>query len=471
MNLTRKVREFLTSNNLLSSRDSVLVAVSGGADSVALLHVLHELQTDLELRLEVAHLQHGIRGDEARDDARFVARLCDHLGLRCHIREIDLPHLKANAGSGNIEEMARKQRYNYFVELARVRRLDKVATAHSLNDQAETVLMRLFRGAGRTGLGGIAPIRELTDRQFQDHRVLLIRPFIGVSRDEVLQFLHERRIAFRSDSSNANSDYLRNWTRLDLIPQLKQKFGDNLILRLSQQAETIRAEEAYLNVRAHAELRSIATGLTLKRQLFLQLDKALQRKVLRVWLKEHRGNLRGIDFNHVEAVLDLVAGTRAHGSVPLPGGWALFREYDVLRLAKRLGNLRRQCYSYALQPGIQLRIREAGVIIESRVVSAPPPLPETLMEAVFDFALIPGEMIVRNFRNGDRIEPLSLRGHKKVKDLFIDQKLALATRAVTPLLTAAKEILWIPGYCRSETATISAATKAFLCVEARPINN
>ena len=149
----------------------------------------------------------------------------------------------------------------------------------------------------------------------------------------------------------------------------------------------------------------------------------------------------------------------------------VFRQYDVLRLSKRLGNIRPQCYSYALQSGIQLLIREAGLIIESRVVSAPPPLPKTLMEAVFDVALIPGEMIVRNFRNGDRIRPLGLRGHKKVKDLFIDQKLALATRAVTPLLTAAKEILWIPGYCRSESATISASTKAFLCVESRPINN
>jgi tRNA(Ile)-lysidine synthase len=471
MDLTTKVRNFLERNNLLSVSDAVLVALSGGPDSVALLYVLQELQTDLDLRLEVAHLQHGIRGEEGREDARFVARLCEQLGLRCHIHEIDLPQMKAKAGAGNIEAMARQQRYDYFAELAQLRRFQKVATAHSLNDQAETLLMRLFRGSGRTGLGGIAPVRNLPGGQLQDLGILLIRPFLAVSRGEVLQFLHERRISYRTDSSNANSDYLRNWTRLDLIPQLKQKFGDDIILRLSQQAEVIRAEEAYLNSRAHAELRSITIGPILRRGLFLKLNEALKRKVLRLWLKEHRGTLHGIDFDHVALALQFIAGDRAQGRLDLPGGWALVREYDVLTLAKRLGNFSRQCYSYALRPGIQLSVQEAGLMIESRILSAPPPLPATLMEAVFDTALIAEEMIVRNFRNGDRIRPMGLSGQKKVKDLFIDHKVPLEIRAVTPLLTAGKEILWIPGYGRSEIATVTAATKAFLRFEARPITN
>ncbi|MGH7783783.1 MAG: tRNA lysidine(34) synthetase TilS, partial [Candidatus Binatia bacterium] len=301
--------------------------------------------------------------------------------------------------------------------------------------------------------------------------LFLIRPLLDVSREEVLRFLHERRIAYRADSTNSDLSYLRNWTRLHLMPQLKEKFGRQLSLRLSDQGEVMRAEETYLNTLSCRELEKISTRDTVNRACLLGLGKALQRRVLRLWIEQRRGHLRGIDFDHIETALNFIAAGPSQGSLAFPGGWALVREYETLRFANRLRYVRRQCYSYRLQPGMELDVSEAGLVIDSRVVSALPQSPESLMEAVFDAALVPGELTVRNFRNGDRMQPLGLNGHKKIKDLFIEKKLPLSIRAITPLLTTGKEILWIPGCGRSEVAKVSPATKAFLCFTAHPANN
>ena len=161
MAIQEKFKKVIRKSQLISLGDRVLVAVSGGPDSVALLHVLYNLQDELGLHLEVAHLEHGIRGEEAKDDARFVRGLAERLNLPVHIKEVSVPRLRSQAGRGNLEELARLERLRFFAEVARRRNLDKIATAHTQDDQAETVLMWLLRGSGRKGLGGIAPVNPL----------------------------------------------------------------------------------------------------------------------------------------------------------------------------------------------------------------------------------------------------------------------------------------------------------------------
>jgi tRNA(Ile)-lysidine synthase len=474
MDLPRKVTEFIIRQGLLSLDDRVLVGVSGGPDSVALLHLLYDLREEMGLHLEIAHLQHGIRGEEAREDARFVAELAEKLGLPFHLKEVNLRQIKSAAGKGNLEALARAERYRFFVDVARERNLGKIATAHTQDDQAETLLMWFLRGAGLKGLGGMPPVHELDGIIDSAGRLIVIRPLLGVSRAEIEEYLNEKQLTFRLDHSNQDLSFLRNWIRLKLIPQLKEKMDRNLPARLAQQAELIREEDALLDTLAHAAINEIRTAEVMNRGSLLKHSKAMQRRLLRLWIEATRGHLRGLDFQHVEALLDLITNGPPQGRLSIPGGWQLVKEYETLRLKKQSRRMGQQCacYSYALQVGEDLHIHEAGLMIQTRAISLPlPSLPNNLTEAVFDVAALGADLTLRNFRHGDRFQPLGTAGHKKVKELFIEKKAPLSIRATLPLLVLGDEVIWIPGYGRSDVGKVTAATKAILHLKAVPVTN
>jgi tRNA(Ile)-lysidine synthase len=475
MGIDNAVRVFIERQKLLAPGDRVLIAVSGGPDSVALLHLLYDLREELELRLEVAHLQHGIRGVEAQEDARFVAELAEKLGLPFHLKEVNLRQIKSAAGKGNLEALARTERYRFFADVARERNLGRIATAHTQDDQAETVLMWLLRGSGLKGLGGMPPTHQLDGTNIDSASYpVVIRPLLGVSRAEIEEYLNERHLTFRLDRSNQDLSFLRNWIRLKLIPQLKEKMDRNLPARLAQQAELIRQEDDLLDALAHTAINEIRTAEGMNRRSLLKHGKAMQRRLLRLWIEATRGHLRGLDFRHVEALLDLIADGPPQGRLVIPGGWELVKEYETLRLEKRSRSLKQQCacYSYALQVGEDLPIHEAGLTIQSRELSSPlPRLPDSFTEAVFDVASLSAGLTLRNFRHGDRFQPLGTAGHKKVKELFIEKKAPLSVRATLPLLVLGDEVIWIPGYGRSDVGKVTAATKAILHLKAVPVIN
>jgi tRNA(Ile)-lysidine synthase len=475
MTLQERIKKTIEKHDILAGGDCVLVAVSGGPDSVALLHLLCDLRTELGLHLEVAHLQHGIRGAEAEEDARFVAELAAALGLPLHLKEIDLPRIRSAAGKGNLEELARVERYRFFAAVARERKLGKIATAHTQDDQAETVLMWLLRGSGLKGLGGIPTLHELDETTTESgSRLFVIRPLLDVSRAEIEEYMNERHLTFRLDRSNQDPSFFRNWIRLKLIPQLKEKMDRNLPARLAQQAELIREEEDLLNGLAHAAINEIRTAEGMNRASLLKQSKAMQRRLLRLWIEATRGHLRGLDFQHVEALLDLITNGPPQGRLSIPGGWQLVKEYETLRLDKQSRTMGQQCacYSYALQVGEDLHIHEAGLMIQTRAISLPfPSLPDTFTEAVFDVASLAADLTLRNFRHGDRFQPLGMAGHKRVKELFIEKKVPLSVRASLPLLLLGDEVIWIPGYGRSELGKVTPATKAILHLKAVPVRN
>jgi tRNA(Ile)-lysidine synthase len=475
MDLRQKVTEFIEKHRLVSSGDCVLVAVSGGPDSVALLYLLYDLSEELEFRLEVAHLQHGIRGEEAEADAVFVAGLAAKLGLPFHLKQINLPQMRAETGKGNLESLARDERYRFFSDVARRRGIGKIATAHTEDDQAETALMWFLRGSGMKGLGGMAPARRLQIRGGKAlNECVIIRPLLDVSKVEILQFLTEKHLTYRLDRSNLDPVFLRNWIRLDLIPQLKERIDPRLPSRLARQAELIRDEEQLLDGLAHKELDATRTRAGINSGLLLKHGKAMQRRLLRVWIEETRGHLRGLDFQRVEEILDLITVGPPQSRLSIPGDWELVKEYEALTLEKRSRGLGRlcPCYSYEIQIGTELRIREAGLRIQTREISPPlPGLPHNFMEAGFDIACLAANLKLRNFRHGDRFQPLGMAGHKKVKDLFIEKKVPRSIRASLPLLVLGDEVIWIPGYGRSEVGKITAETKAILHLKALTMRN
>jgi tRNA(Ile)-lysidine synthase len=297
--------------------------------------------------------------------------------------------------------------------------------------------------------------------------VVIIRPLLGTSKAEILNFLHGNGFAYRIDRSNEDTSLLRNWVRLDLMPQLQRRFGVKLAQRLPQQAAILREENRLLERLAGTGLAAARTPGGLNRMLFLEQDGALQRLMLRLWLEEARGHLRGVDFDHIESLLRFIEEGPPQGRLALPGGWELVREYERLKLENLSSTRKRVCYSYDLHIGQDLKIHEAGLTIHSaRGSSARAELPCSLMEAVFDLESLSETLTVRNFRRGDRFQPLGMEGHKKLKELFIDKKITLSVRASLPLLIMAGEVLWIPGYGRSNVARIGPQTKAVLHLKA-----
>ena len=448
---------------MLSAGERVLVAVSGGPDSVALLHILCDLRHELKLHLEVAHLQHGIRGQEAKEDARFVQGLAESLDLLFHIKEVSIPRMRSRAGKGNIEALARRERHILFAEVARQRNLDKIATAHTEDDQAETVLMWLLRGAGRKGLSGMAPTQAINLAGAESSKELtIIRPLLRVTKEELRRFLDERGLEFRLDRSNEDTAYLRNWIRLELLPRLKDRIDPGVPSRLAQLAEVLRDEEVLLNALARKEIEALSVNSTLRRDGFLRQPKAMRRRMLRLWIEQARGGLGGLDFAHVEALNRLICDGPPQSRLSIPGGWELIREYDRLRLAKTGCIPKSPCYAYPMVIGGVLAVPETGMTIDCQPASPPVELPRDHWEAVFDQAALTGPLVVRNFRRGDRFQPLGMAGHRKVKDLFIEKRAPLPARALLPLLVMGEEVLWLPGYGRSELGRIDRGTKEIL---------
>ena len=471
MGINEKAKATIERYALLSRADRVLVAVSGGPDSVALVHLLHELREEFQLHVELAHLQHGIRGAEAKEDARFVAALAENLGLPFHLKEVDLPRMRSQAGKGNLEALAREERYRFFAEVVSERELHKVAMAHTQDDQAETVLLWLLRGTGMKGLGGMSPLhRRRIVAGDTTNTLIVVRPLLEVSKSEILSYLEQRKIAYRIDRSNQDTLLLRNWIRLELLPKIQQRAGGDFSARLSHLASLFRDENSLLDELARKSYESLDKESGLSRAGLLSEPKALQRRILRRWIRR-RSHLRGLEFVHIEQLLRLIEEGPPQGRLSIPGGWELRREYETVKLAKASRSLPRICYSYPFSIGAILRIPEAGMEIHGRRISNAPYglMPADPLEALFDLEALPGHLVVRNFRRGDRIRPLGMTGRKKLKDVFIDQKVPLSVRATLPLLAMGEEILWIPGYGRSDTARVTEKTTSILHIKAVPM--
>ncbi|MGE5216210.1 MAG: tRNA lysidine(34) synthetase TilS, partial [Chloroflexota bacterium] len=335
----------------------------------------------------------------------------------------------------------------------------------------ETMLMWFLRGAGLKGLGGMAPQQNLKLGSGESTRVLMvIRPLLEISKADVLRYLSEKQLAYRVDESNRDPAFLRNWIRTDLLPRIGRRIDSRVPDRLGQLAALLRDEDDYLDEVARQRFTVMLQKDDLARPAFLAQPKALQRRILRLWIERARGHLGGLDFVHIDDMLRLIEAGPPQGSLSIPGGWQLVREYESLKLAKPAQNRSGSCYNYPLEVGVILRIPEASLEFHSELLAgSPQTLPGDLMEAVFDHAYLSEALAVRNFRPGDRFHPLGMTGHKKVKDLYIEKRVPLSVRSRWPLLVAGEEVLWIPGYGRSAAAAVSKKTTTMLSLRVRPI--
>jgi tRNA(Ile)-lysidine synthase len=439
----------------------ILVGLSGGADSVALTCALLNLRERLSLRVVAAHLNHQIRGDEADRDEDFVRSMCARLGIELIVERAD--GLDASISSANLEERARDARREFLSRVADNVQADFVALGHHRDDQAETVLMRLMRGAGAAGMAAMAERRP--DR--------LIRPMLSLSRAEIREYLDARAIPFVEDSSNSSRDILRNRIRADLLPMLERDYAPGLGGRLVELADEMRSLDDLVTAIAARELDAMRVHRdALDVSGFSAVNRAVQAVAIRLFLVERIGSLRRISRAHVEAIRELVLDGGPNDSIDLPGGWRAEREYNLLRLMnghERMAD--NAAFSVAIAADGITIVEAAGFKFEvSTIAAADAPMPESLSVAMFDAAKIADAgLVARNFINGDRIHPMGMRGTRKVHDVFVDRKLPRARRERFPVVTVGDTIAWLPGLARGDCALVTKATETALRVEASEI--
>ncbi|MDY6970959.1 MAG: tRNA lysidine(34) synthetase TilS [Thermodesulfobacteriota bacterium] len=457
--IIRKVMRTVFKYNMIRHGDRVVVGVSGGADSVCLLDVLNELKDSLGIELVAAHLDHGLRPDADRDETKFVESLAASLDLPFETKEAG-PGLRE--GVKGLEERARQTRYRFFEELRKKTSSQKIATGHNLNDQAETVLMRLLRGSGPAGLAGIPPCR--------DQRI--IRPLIEVTRNEIESYLKCKQIAYMTDSSNLETRYLRNKIRLDLLPKLKE-YQPRIVEILGHTAETIRGEDEWLEATAEKWLRESAEtmdngGIKISLPLFKGLSAALRNRVIRYALRITGGDLLRVSLCHIEAVDRAAMGKRPQAQVNLPNRLTAGRVYDRLVFA-RVKDKIPEGFNYTLKgPGtFHLRALNRSVSVKEIESWVPLEIKSSPWTAFLNADRITYPLAVRNFRAGDRFIPFGMRGHKKIKDLFIDLKIPSEARASTPILVHQNTPIWVCGLRIDDRFRVSPDTRRVLKVTFR----
>jgi tRNA(Ile)-lysidine synthase len=420
--LADRFRKAIRKGGLINAGDRVAVAVSGGADSVALLLLLAQLRDDLGIVLSVAHVNHELRGSESDGDERFVATLANEHGLELHCCKAPL----ARTDSG-IEAAARKLRYEFFQQLALEGRFDKIATAHTQDDQAETVLMRIMRGTGIRGLAGIHP------RTVFEGPGEVVRPLLTFRRVDLEAFLHGRHQHWHEDSSNRDQAFLRNRVRHGLVPLLKEDFGAAVVSNLADLAEIARAEQEHWEL-GHAEIRDQG-GFSEKigTAAILAVPVAAQRRLLRAWLHANMEDLT-VSFQVIEELRDL-ACSDAGRKLELPGGNFVRRTQRDLCLERVAAESQKSGYEYRLSLPGAITISEIGVQVEAILVE-PEHLSLDESSQLLDPARLPSELIVRNWRAGDRFWPAHTKDEKKVKELLSDRHVTGAAKGLWPVAEA-----------------------------------
>lgn len=429
MNSARKTIERF---DMLSPEDTVVIGVSGGADSVGLLYLLGELE-EYRLKLIVAHLNHGMRSEEGKRDADFVKELAGRLDLAFELEDADAPAFKKQSNL-SLEEAARILRYRFLNEVRDKYGAQKIATGHTLDDQAETILMRLIRGSGPLGLSGIPPVSE----------VYIIRPLIRTPKSEIEEYLKSKGVVWVEDSTNSANVFLRNKIRHDLIPRL-QKYNPKIKETLARTGSLLRTQEDFIKGRAGNWLEYVFQSVneneffgTVSR--YKSIPEALRFAFLRTAIERLKGNLRRISFKHIASVDELLTSETPSGEISIPDEIIAAKGYDLFIIARKSGLNHKFSYT-AAHPG-KWSFPHAEFEIETTEAES---LDRDRHIGLFNPDAVEFPIQVRNFEPGDRFVPLGMKTPKKVKRFFIDEKTPKFLRNRIPIFLSKGEIIWVGG--------------------------
>ena len=458
--LIGKIKKTIKKYRMLESGDRVIVGVSGGPDSMALLYVLNLIKKDYNLALKVAHLNHGFRGKEAQREAQFVEKMAQKLELPFEVKTFDVPAYKRE-NSLSSQEAARVIRYRFLEDVKERFHASKIALGHNADDQAETMMMWLLRGTGLKGLGGMPPVRE----------GVIIRPLIETTREEIEAFLEKNEIPFVMDSSNQKNQYLRNKLRHELFPLLRENYNPQLVKNLVQTASVLRTEDEYLESIAEDALKKVllskdGESLAIDNKGLLSLPLAIQFRCLRGALEQIKGDLRRITSTHLYDIIKIVCNDMPNKLLNLPQGIMVEKSYNNLIIKLYQASPSPFRYQFTSIPD-RVIIEEIGKEMKFEIVEG---YDHTIPQKDSRIAYLDGEKIlmpltIRNTKPGDRFQPLGMKGEKKIKDFFVDEKVPLKERKRVPLVFFGDLLGWVGGMRINHRLRVAGKTREILKIE------
>ena len=458
--IINSVRQTIKRENLIEKNDKILIALSGGPDSICLLDIMIKLKDEYNLTLYAAHLNHRIRGIDAQEDSLFCQKICKKNNVTFFVKNIDIPELAVQQSRG-VEEVARDVRYDMFFDIKNKLGINKIAVAHNLDDQAETMLMKMFRGSGIQGLRGI-------DYKRKDG---IIRPLLDIYKSQINEYCDVNNLNPRIDKTNFESDYSRNKVRLDLIPYIENNYCENIKQILSRTANVIRDDYNYIEKvsKEHYELlvkNKSADEIILDLPLLKNTDTAIQKRVIRLAILDIMGNLYNIENVHIVDSLSLLE--KSDGKIiNLPKNLkAYIKNEDYIITTKNQEN-EEITYECKIEINGKTVVNEIGLTVTTSVLPAKDSLalPVSKYIKVFDYDKIVGSLYVRSRKIGDKLSPIGLTGTKKIKDILINKKIPADTKYMFPIISDDEQILWLLGYRISENYKIDDNTQRVIRIQ------
>ncbi|OGQ35302.1 MAG: tRNA lysidine(34) synthetase TilS [Deltaproteobacteria bacterium RIFCSPHIGHO2_12_FULL_43_9] len=460
--LIKSVKEEIAKYSLIKPGDRIIVALSGGVDSVVLLDVLSKLRDELTSDLIVAHVNHGLRGKDSDRDAEFAKNMAKEYGFPFYGKKIDIAHLQTVL-QGSPQEIAREERLQYLEQLAEKIEAHRIALGHNWDDQSETVLMRLIRGAGPTGLRGMGHSRGR-----------FIRPLLDISRSEIAEYALTHKLKNVEDESNKSDAYLRNKIRHKLIPLLEKEYNPEIKSALIRLATILREEDRFLDrlctdlFAKHAKVQSGEVVFEIGE--LLKLDSSLRARLIRMALRAVKHDLRRISHHHIDIIEELILSQAPQKQLDLPDDIKVYRVYSSLIIG--LGessylSARGRPFEYKMMVPGSTFVKELGISVTSEVLQNKGYGRGFVFKpavAFFDFDKLPPNLALRSVKPGDSFQPYGMTGSKKIADYFIELKIPSTQREMVPLMATENDIAWVVGYRVSEKYKIDRWSKKVLKV-------
>lgn len=447
---------------MVSEGDRVLLALSGGADSIALLHLLLDLQSRIEFDIYAAHLNHGLRGKESLEDERFVRKLCKKFSIPCFAAKEDIQK-KAKENRTSLEVAGREARLAFLKKTSEKVKANKIAFGHTMNDQAENVLLRLLRGSGMKGLSSMRPLEGN-----------VIRPLLTISREDIESYLHGKKFSFRIDSSNDDMRFTRNKIRHNLIPLLREQFNPEIVETLARMAAILSEENAFLEavvsgiIVKEAKIRNGTVDIST--EILKHLPAALSRRVIRRIVQIVRGSLRRITFKDIEEAREFLLKSRGNRSALLPSGISVKIYKDTINFASSSqpdSPFREFIEALNIEgiteiPGQEFSV-EAKILIRKDFIDD---LKTGGKEKAFlDFDKTGEKLSVRSIKMGDVFHPFHSPGKKKVSDFFTDRKVPQEKRKKALIVASKKQIVWVAGHQIDDRCKVDRNTSRILILK------
>lgn len=468
--MIKKVISFIDENKLIEKGDKILVALSGGPDSVCMLHLLNSIKDVFNIEIFAAHVNHMLREEESNKDEVYANELCESLGIKIFSTRINIEDLAKERGI-SLEMAGRDARYEYFNSLKIKLGLNKIAIAHNLNDQAETVIMNLMRGSGIEGLCGIKSKRDGG----------IIRPILCLAREEIESYCEKMNLNPRIDKTNLENIYSRNKIRLDIIPYMKENFNKDIVETINRTSKIIQLDNEYLNKVSMDNYKSYVSltedRLILNKGAF-KLDIAIITRIIKKAFIDFSNKHNNFEMKHIYDVINLSKNT-TNKKIYLPNGIICENVYGdiILKLNKKEknSNIISEEQIEILKESLDgLEIDYKCYKVKFEIINKMKnniEFSKNVLIKYFDYDKIMKGIIIRTRKNGDKITPQGMKGSKRIKDIFINLKVPVEERDLTPLVVFDEKIAWIVGYRTSELFKIDNTTKKVLKIAFRKEGN